>query len=149
MLIKIYLSSLYSRRRTHPFNSIPANIKLNPESSRRMTFRNVWVFSLNNLQRLPLSLVLFICPSLLSISFSLYLIDRHHWHWYTTRLPTNHLSTVTTCPGWDTWHRFGGNLDLFCKICDSEIYWDECGMWNTWFKCGKILQNAEGLAGMP
>ena len=118
--------------------------RLNP-MWQRMSFRNVLIFSLNNLHRLPLSLLLFICLSPVSISFSLSLTDRHHWHWYKRWLPTNHLSTMTTCPGWETWHPFGGNLDLFCKICDSVIFWDDCGMQ---FKCGKILQNAEGLAGM-
>ena len=93
-----------------------------------MSFRNVLVFSLNNLPRLPLSLVLFICPSPVSIYFSLSLTDRNHWHWYLRWLPTNHLSTMPTCPEWETWRPFGGNLDLFCKICDSVIFWDECGM---------------------
>ena len=34
------------------------------------------------------------------------------------------------------------------KFCDSVIFWDECGKRNKWFKCGKIMQNAEWLAGM-
>ena len=64
---------------------LPTFGRLNPESSqhgKRMPFRNVLIFPLNNLPRLPLSLVLFICPSPVSISFPLSLTDRHHWHWY-------------------------------------------------------------------
>ena len=113
------------------FRYLPTFGRLNPESSRtwwRMTFRKVW--------------------SPVSMYFSLSLTDRHHWQWYTPWLPTNHLSTVTTCPEWETWHPFGENPDLFCKIGDSVTFWGERGMRNTWCKCIKIPQNAERLAGM-
>ena len=65
-------------------NRIPANIwSTDSGIIPNVTFRNVLVFSLNNLHRLPLSLVLFICPSPVLISFSLSLTDRYHWLWYT------------------------------------------------------------------
>ena len=67
---------------------LPTFRRLNPESSRtwwRMTFRNVLVFSLNNLPRLPISLVLFtyMVHLLSKFSFSLSLTgtngnDRQH-----------------------------------------------------------------------
>ena len=41
---------------------------------------------------------------------------------------------------------FGGNLYLFCTISDAVIIRDDCGMWNTLFKCGTMSQNVAGLA---
>ena len=59
---------------------IPANIwSIESGIIPNVTSRNVLVFSLNNFHRLPLSLVLRICPCPVLISFSLSLTDRHNW----------------------------------------------------------------------
>ena len=108
------------------------------------------VFFLNNFHR-SLFLVLFICLSPVSISFSLSLTDRHHWHLYRpkTWLPTNHLSTVIMLNERFNIHLVGSYAYSvkFKNLWFRNIL-DEYRMQNTWFKCKNILQNAERLAGM-
>ena len=111
------------------FAYLPTFGRLNPESFQtwwRIPFRNVLVFSLNNFHSLPPPPRLRSPVCLLSESLSLC-----PWRAGTIGivwLPTNHLSIVTTCPEWETWHPVGGKLDLFWKICNSVIFWDECGI---------------------
>ena len=126
-----------------PVAYLPTFGRLNPESSQGgeechsgMFWYSLWMSSS---APPPPPRSFYSSVHLLSQSVSLCPWDRHHWHWYKRWLPTNHLSTMTTRPGWETWDPVGGNLDLFCQICDSVIFWDECSAATLYFFKSIIL----------